>query len=88
MSASVALWLFHAPMVVLIRVKFCTDIKQEMVAATCKDTANSFYFFPFVLELKEAVKVVLHFSSLCRYMWLRNFFRFPSKKLGAPMNSA
>lgn len=58
-----------------------------MAAAACKGTANSFYFFPSFLELKEAVKLVLHFSTLCRYMWLRNFFKFPSKKLGAPMNS-
>lgn len=62
LSASVALWLLCATVDVHIRAKFCAGIRQKMAATTCKGTANTFYLFLFLLELKEAVKLVPHFA--------------------------
>ena len=56
------LWLLCATTEVYIRAKFCAEIKQKMAATTCKGTANFFYPFLSLLELKESVELVPHFA--------------------------
>lgn len=86
LPASVALWLLWAAAEMFIRAKICVAIKQEMVATTCKGTANSFQPFPSSLELKQVTyHVSSTFCTLYKDTWLRNISRFSSKNLGAPV---